>query len=164
MRCAFPWRGALALAAGQSPAAPVSALEPGKSIEPLPPGFFDWDKACLTARMRRIIAAYAQESRPPERTLIEVNGYTDTSGRPRYNQGLSVRRAQSVTAELVGDGVPRGRLTIQGFGATHLLAPIGPGPGPSGSPRRAARRVSMRSTGSLRGLARARFRTLPSSR
>jgi hypothetical protein len=40
------------------------------------------------------------------------------------------------------------------------LSPIGA----SGSPRRAARRVSMRSTGSLERLASVRFLTLPSSR
>ena len=42
-------------------------------------------------------------------TRIEVNGYTDTSGTPRYNQGLSIRRAQAVQAELVKDGVPQRR-------------------------------------------------------
>ena len=60
-------------------------------------------------------------------TRIEVNGYTDTSGTPKYNQGLSIRRAQAVQAELVKDGVPQGAITIQGFGDTHLLVPTGPG-------------------------------------
>jgi OOP family OmpA-OmpF porin len=39
----------------------------------------------------------------------------------KYNQGLSVRRAQAVAAELVKDGVPRNAISIQGFGETHLL-------------------------------------------
>jgi OmpA-OmpF porin, OOP family len=56
-----------------------------------------------------------------------VNGYTDTSGTPRYNQGLSVRRAQAVQAELVRDGVPNEAISIQGFGDTHLLVSTGPG-------------------------------------
>ena len=60
-------------------------------------------------------------------TRIQVNGYTDTSGTPRYNQGLSLRRAQAVAAELVRDGVPRNAIAIQGFGETHLLVPTGPG-------------------------------------
>ena len=42
-------------------------------------------------------------------TRLEVNGYTDTSGTPQYNMGLSVRRAQAVAAELVKDGVPQER-------------------------------------------------------
>ncbi|MDE8344536.1 MAG: OmpA family protein, partial [Acidocella sp.] len=57
---------------------------------------------------------------------IEVNGYTDTSGTPQYNQGLSVRRAQAVAAELVKDGVPQSAISIHGYGETHPLVPTGP--------------------------------------
>jgi OOP family OmpA-OmpF porin len=56
-----------------------------------------------------------------------VNGYTDTSGTPQYNQGLSLRRGQAVAAELVKDGVPKAAIAIQGFGETHLLVSTGPG-------------------------------------
>jgi OOP family OmpA-OmpF porin len=89
--------------------------------------FFDWDKATLTDRARQIIAEAAANSSKVQYTRIEVNGYTDTSGTPKYNQGLSVRRARAVQAELVKDGVPQGAITIQGFGDTHLLVPTGPG-------------------------------------
>jgi OmpA-OmpF porin, OOP family len=89
--------------------------------------FFDWDKAELTDRARQIISEAAANSTKVQYTRIEVNGYTDTSGTPKYNQGLSVRRAQAVQAELVKDGVPQNAITIQGFGDTHLLVPTGPG-------------------------------------
>lgn len=89
--------------------------------------FFDWDKATLTDRARQIIREAADNSTRVQYTRIEVNGYTDTSGTPKYNQGLSVRRAQAVAAELVKDGVPRNAINIQGFGETHLLVPTGPG-------------------------------------
>ena len=87
--------------------------------------FFDWDKATLTDRARQIIREAADNSTKVQYTRIEVNGYTDTSGTPRYNQGLSVRRARAVQAELVKDGVPANAITIQGFGETHLLVPTG---------------------------------------
>jgi outer membrane protein OmpA-like peptidoglycan-associated protein/outer membrane protein W len=89
--------------------------------------FFDWDKATLTDRARQIIKEAADNSTKVQYTRIEVNGYTDTSGTPKYNQGLSVRRAKAVQAELVKDGVPQNAITIQGFGDTHLLVPTGPG-------------------------------------
>jgi outer membrane protein OmpA-like peptidoglycan-associated protein len=89
--------------------------------------FFDWDKATLTDRARQIVAEAAANSTRVQYTRIEVNGYTDTSGTPQYNQGLSVRRAQAVAAELVKDGVPTAAIAIQGFGETHLLVPTGPG-------------------------------------
>lgn len=89
--------------------------------------FFDWDRADLTARARQVIAEAAQATTRVQVTRIQVNGYTDTSGTPRYNQGLSVRRAQNVANELVRDGVPRSAISIQGFGETHLLVPTADG-------------------------------------
>ena len=75
----------------------------------------------------QIIKEAADNSTHVQYTRIEVNGYTDTSGTPKYNQGLSVRRARAVQAELVENGVPPSVITIQGFGDTNLLAPTGPG-------------------------------------
>jgi outer membrane protein OmpA-like peptidoglycan-associated protein len=107
--------------AAPPPAAPAPA--PARSYLV----FFDWDKATLTDRARQIIKDAADNSTHVQYTRIEVNGYTDTSGSPKYNQGLSVRRAQAVQAELVKDGVPQSAIAIQGFGDTHLLVPTGPG-------------------------------------
>jgi outer membrane protein OmpA-like peptidoglycan-associated protein len=89
--------------------------------------FFDWDRADLTPRARQVVSEAAQATTRVQVTRIQVNGYTDTSGTPRYNQGLSVRRAQSVANELVRDGVPRQAISIQGFGETHLLVPTADG-------------------------------------
>ena len=68
--------------------------------------FFDWDRYNLTHRARQIIAEAAANSTKVQDTRIEVNGYTDTSGTPKYNLGLSIRRADAVKAELIKDGVP----------------------------------------------------------
>jgi outer membrane protein OmpA-like peptidoglycan-associated protein len=89
--------------------------------------FFDWDRADLTPRARQVVSEAAQATTHVQVTRIQVNGYTDTSGTPRYNQGLSVRRGQSVANELVRDGVPRQAISIQGFGETHLLVPTADG-------------------------------------
>jgi outer membrane protein OmpA-like peptidoglycan-associated protein len=50
-----------------------------------------------------------------------VNGYADRSGTPAYNQRLGQRRAESVAAELVRDGVPRTAIDVQSFGESHPL-------------------------------------------
>ena len=89
--------------------------------------FFDWDRADLTNRARQIIAEAAQATTRVQTTRIEVSGYTDSSGTARYNQGLSVRRAQNVAAELVRLGVPRQAITVQGFGETRQLVPTANG-------------------------------------
>ena len=106
-----------------SPPAPAPVAAPARSYLV----FFDWDKATLTDRAREIIREAADNSTKVQYTRIEVNGYTDTSGTPHYNMGLSIRRARAVQAELIKDGVPSNAITIQGFGDTHLLVPTGPG-------------------------------------
>ena len=83
--------------------------------------FFDWDRADLTARARQIVAEAATASTHVQTTRIEVNGYTDLSGTAAYNQRLSVRRAQTVEAELVRDGVARGSISIHGYGESNPL-------------------------------------------
>jgi outer membrane protein OmpA-like peptidoglycan-associated protein len=89
--------------------------------------FFDWDKYALTPRATQIIAEAASDSKTSSVTTIDVSGYTDTSGTPTYNQGLSERRAKAVAAKLVVDGVPASEISIHAYGETHLLVPTGPG-------------------------------------
>ncbi len=89
--------------------------------------FFDWDRADLTDRARQIISEAAQNSTRVQTTRIEVQGNADSSGTPAYNQRLSLRRAQTVAAELVRDGVPQGQIDIQAFGDTRPLVQTAPG-------------------------------------
>jgi OmpA-OmpF porin, OOP family len=111
------------VAAAPPAPAPAPAVQPARSYLV----FFDWDKATLTDRARQIIKEAADNSTHVQYTRIEVNGYTDTSGTPQYNMGLSIRRATAVKAELIRDGVPAAAISTQGFGETHLLVPTGPG-------------------------------------
>ena len=89
--------------------------------------FFDWDKSDLSARARQIIAEAAQASTSNATTRIEVDGHADKSGTAAYNQALSRRRADTVAAELVRDGVPRGAITVVAFGDTRPLVPTAAG-------------------------------------
>ena len=103
-----------------APAAPAGAppaVEPARTYLV----FFDWDRADLSARARSIVAEAATASTHIQMTRIEVNGYTDLSGTATYNQNLSVRRAQTVEAELVRDGVARGAISIRGYGEANPL-------------------------------------------
>jgi outer membrane protein OmpA-like peptidoglycan-associated protein len=89
--------------------------------------FFDWDRADLTDRARQIVAEAAEASTHVQLTQIEVQGNADSSGTPAYNQRLSVRRAETVAAELVRKGVPRTAIEIEAFGDTKPLVPTAPG-------------------------------------
>jgi len=104
---------------------PVAAPAPAPARSYLV--FFDWDQATLSTRARQVVREAAENSTRVQYTRINVSGYTDTSGSSRYNQTLSVRRADAVAAELVADAVPREVITVRGFGDTHLLVATGPG-------------------------------------
>jgi outer membrane protein OmpA-like peptidoglycan-associated protein len=51
-------------------------------------------------------------------TDIEVQGHTDSKGSLAYNQALSERRANAVSAYLNDKSISADRLTIKGFGET----------------------------------------------
>jgi outer membrane protein OmpA-like peptidoglycan-associated protein len=89
--------------------------------------FFDWDRADLTARARQIVADAAQAATHTSVTRIEVNGNADRTGTPAYNQSLSQRRAETVAAELVRDGVQRTAIEIHAYGDTRPLVPTAAG-------------------------------------
>ncbi len=115
------------------PPAPTPALVPTPVAAPAPAPsktylvFFDWDKYNLTPRAVSVIAEAAGDSKAVQITRLVVSGYTDTSGTPTYNLGLSWRRAKAVAARLVADGVSASEIDTQAYGETHLLVPTGPG-------------------------------------
>ena len=51
-----------------------------------------------------------------------INGYTDITGRPEYNMGLSQRRAASVDNYLHSKGVAKGRFIPHGYGEANPVA------------------------------------------
>jgi len=122
----WAFNGGLRYAFGVAPA-PITA-------PPAPPPafardylvFFDWDRADLTEETRQIVAEAASALTRVTLTQILVNGHTDKSGMRRYNQQLSMRRAKTIAAELVRDGVPHDVISIRGLGQTQLLVPTGP--------------------------------------
>ena len=94
--------------------------------------FFDWDSAALTSRAASVVEEAARNSSRVQTTTLEVDGYADTShalpgdrGR-QYNLRLSLRRADSVRAALIRDGVPASAISVHGFGETNPLVPTGP--------------------------------------
>jgi outer membrane protein OmpA-like peptidoglycan-associated protein len=115
---------------------PAPPPPPAPEAAPPPPApeaartylvFFDWDRADLTERARQIVAEAATASTHVATTKIEVNGYTDLSGTAAYNLKLSVRRAKSVEAELIKDGVAASEIAIHGYGESDPLVPTAKG-------------------------------------
>ena len=55
-------------------------------------------------------------------SYVIVDGYTDITGQPAYNRGLSLRRAQAVKTKLKSMGVSAKRIKVVGHGASSPAA------------------------------------------
>jgi len=53
---------------------------------------------------------------------VDIRGYTDSVGKPEFNQKLSEHRAMAVKDYLESHGVAAGILTAQGFGEENPIA------------------------------------------
>ena len=56
-----------------------------------------------------------------DKTLLSIEGHTDSTGSDDYNQTLSMKRAQSVKDYLVQQSIIENRLKVTGFGETKPI-------------------------------------------
>jgi outer membrane protein OmpA-like peptidoglycan-associated protein len=73
----------------------------------------------------------------PQRTVL-IEGFTDSTGTPDYNQQLSERRATAVQSALLQLGVAHNRVLVHGYGESYPVADNDTAPG-----RQANRRVEI---------------------
>lgn len=86
---------------------------------------FATDSATLQPGARPKLGQLADVMIRYPRTVVRVNGHTDSTGTEEYNQNLSVRRARAVADALVSNGVSAGRVSIRGMGETMPVADNG---------------------------------------
>ena len=83
----------------------------------LPDGVtFATNSANINANFRATLKTVADSLIRYPDSLIDVYGFTDTTGSVGYNQDLSERRAQAVADYLVSQGVSRARIATRGYG------------------------------------------------
>jgi len=83
---------------------------------------FATGKADLSANADKSVAKLAEflKKNPNRNVLIE--GHTDSVGKDDSNLALSQKRADSVKAKLVADGIEAGRITTVGYGKKFPVA------------------------------------------
>ena len=85
--------------------------------------FFDWDKAAIRSDAASVLDEVVSAMRALNATKVNLIGFTDTSGAASYNQGLSVRRANSAREYLELRGVRADAIVASGRGENDLLVP-----------------------------------------
>ncbi|HEY4339109.1 MAG TPA: OmpA family protein [Steroidobacteraceae bacterium] len=83
---------------------------------------FAFNKSDLTADSRPVLDGVANGLKQHPRVKVEIQGHTDSVGKPAYNLKLSQRRAESVRSYLIMDGVPEDQLMAKGYGETQPVA------------------------------------------
>lgn len=106
----------------EAPRAPVAAAPPPP--EPTATSFvifFAFNKCNITAEADRVLGQAASAAQSSGEARVVIVGHTDTSGSSRYNQKLSVCRANAAAKNLEHKGVARSAISTSGRGETELL-------------------------------------------
>jgi OOP family OmpA-OmpF porin len=129
------WDGKVTQRAPVPPPGPwkltVTPIPPDREVLHLPGDvLFAFDKADLKSRAsvkphaEDVLweASYYIQKKSPRR--ISIEGHTDAIGRPAYNMGLSVRRAEAVRQWLTSRNIVKPANTdIKGWGMSKPVAP-----------------------------------------
>jgi outer membrane protein OmpA-like peptidoglycan-associated protein len=102
----------------------VSVIRDGDNITLVMPGniIFPTAGSDLKADFYDVLDSVAIVLEEFDKTVIVVAGHTDSVGSDSYNQQLSERRAESVTAFLVNKKITPARFDTVGFGERNPLA------------------------------------------
>lgn len=102
----------------------VSVTRIGDNITLNMPGnvTFAHDSADLNPAFFEVLASVSKVLGEFDKTLVEIAGYTDSTGTAQYNKALSERRAGSVAQYLASHGIDGRRMIRLGMGESYPVA------------------------------------------
>ena len=83
---------------------------------------FDFDKSVLKPYGKQQLDRLVQNAKTLNVEVVIAVGHTDSVGSDSYNDKLSMRRAESVKAYLVSQGMPKDRVSAEGRGEKNPTA------------------------------------------
>lgn len=89
--------------------------------------FFDFDKTKIDDGGASVVDAVAAEVAKQNISAVNVVGHADTSGSKKYNQRLSLKRANAVREALLARGVNANLLHVDSKGEEELMVPTADG-------------------------------------
>lgn len=102
----------------------VQVARNGDQIELVMPGniTFDVNQTTIKSGFSGTLESVALVLKEYDKTVIQVEGHTDSTGSRDYNQLLSERRAGSVRDFLLNQGIQAGRTRAVGYGPRYPVA------------------------------------------
>ncbi|KMZ12590.1 Outer membrane protein A precursor [Candidatus Burkholderia humilis] len=99
-----------------APVAPPAPVIQSQKVTYQADALFDFDKAVLKPAGKEKLDDLASKVGALNLEVIVATGYTDRIGSDKYNDRLSLRRAQAVKAYLVSKGIEANRIYTEGKG------------------------------------------------
>lgn len=84
---------------------------------------FALNKSGLTPQAEELLGRAVDFLKKNPQYVTEIQGHTDSTGPLAWNMELSQRRADTVKAYMVSQGIPADALTTKGFGPNEPIAP-----------------------------------------
>lgn len=107
---------------------PIAVARRGDTLLVTIPSDRLFTRLAMGASGHDVIAGIARLLAHYDRTVLEVNAYTDTTGSDEQNLAVSQKRADAVSGALHEGGVAEARLSAHGLGATNLKVSNGRDP------------------------------------
>lgn len=103
-------------------AADISTATPMPTFGPYKV-YFDWSKSDISVESAKVIKEAADAAKANGLTKVVLGAHTDRSGKDKYNDKLSERRAAAVKGELVKQGIPADSISVNTFGESSPPVP-----------------------------------------
>lgn len=102
----------------------VRVVRNGDEIELVMPGniTFDTDQSTIKPSFSNTLESVGLVLKEFDKTIIQIDGHTDSTGAQNYNQLLSERRAGSVRDFLLNQGIEPRRTRAVGYGPRYPIA------------------------------------------
>ena len=102
----------------------VQVAQQGNQIYLIMPGniTFGTNEATIQSGFKPVLNSVAKVIKEYNKTMVQVNGYTDSTGSNATNMALSERRANAVSNYLRLQGVDGNRIITEGFGPANPIA------------------------------------------
>jgi OmpA-OmpF porin, OOP family len=119
---ARPAAPAPAAPAARPAPAPAAAAPTSEKVTYAADAFFDFDKSVIKPEGKAKLDDLTGKLKDITLEVIIAVGHTDSVGSDKYNQKLSVRRAEAVKAYLVSKGIEANRIYTEGKGESQPVA------------------------------------------
>ncbi len=89
--------------------------------------YYDKGSARLKTKAKKELDELALVLNDNKNLLVEIGSHTDSRGDTKFNQNLSLKRAESVVKYLIDNGISKERMVARGYGESKLRNSCGNG-------------------------------------